>query len=295
MHWQRSTTTGKKFTVSCIPAKPTMAATVAAMEFDEYLDNTVGNETPDESFTSSTQPSQQSTRGQGGGRGVRGTARGNRGRGGRGLGASTGGSQRPFISRDTEDGNHPNYKQTPDGQLQRSIHGFPLCNYCGGPSHKRQNCPVKIHDRAAGNKRIHHPDRDKGTSVQDKKKQDQARTSATMMAPIGPQIPYQQQQQLWQYNPWPQTASAAIPHRAPQTTQEGHQCHQNQLGPIGSNMQDFHHKSAATTMTPRQHPMSNPCPYPTCHATLTDYNQTQEHMNHFHTIPTLARGPGAEP
>ena len=70
MHWQRSTTTGKKFTVSCIPAKPTMAATVAAMEFDEYLDNTVGNETPDESFTSSTQPSQQSTRGQGGGRGA---------------------------------------------------------------------------------------------------------------------------------------------------------------------------------------------------------------------------------
>ena len=37
-------------------------------------------------------------------------------------------------------------------QLKRSIHGFPLCNYCGGPSHKRQNCPIKSQDRAAGKK-----------------------------------------------------------------------------------------------------------------------------------------------
>ena len=173
MTWQRSTTTGKRFTASCIPAKPTTSATVAAMEFDQYLDNNVETELPEESFTSSTQSSQQSTRGQGGGRG----ARGNRGRGGRGRGATVAG--RPLISRDTQDGNHPNYKQTANGQLQRSVHGFPLCNYCGGPSHKRQNCPVKLHDRAAGNKRLWHPDRDKGTSVQDKKKQEQAKTAAT--------------------------------------------------------------------------------------------------------------------
>ena len=159
MFWQRSTTTGKKFTATCILAKPTTTATVAAMEFDRYLDSGVADEDQEESFTSSTQSSQQSTRGQTVGRGARGITRGNRGRGGRGRGAITG---RPVISRDTEDGNHPNYIQSTDGQLKRSIHGFPLCNYCGGPSHKRQNCPIKSQDRAAGNKRLYHPDRDKG-------------------------------------------------------------------------------------------------------------------------------------
>ena len=234
MYWQRSTTTGKKFTATCILAKPTTTATVAAMEFDRYLDSGVAGEDQDESFTSSTQSSQQSsqqsTRGQAGGRGARGSTRGNRGRGGRGRGAVTG---RPVISRDTEDGNHPNYIQTADGQLKRSVHGFPLCNYCGGPSHKRQNCPIKMQDRAAGKMRLSHPDRDKGTSIQEKKKLEQSKTSAAVMA-------------------------------------------------------------APTKLTQRQYPMSNPCPYPTCHAILTDYNQTQEHINQFHTIPTLARGPGAE-
>ena len=104
----------------------------------------------------------------------------------------------------------------------------------------------------------------------------------------------QPQQQLWHYNPWPQNVSAATFQQSPQTTQDNHQVHQNQLGPIGANMQNFQHKSAATIMAPRKHPMSNPCPYPKCHAILTDYNQTQEHINQFHTIPTLARGPGAE-
>ena len=153
---------------------------------------------------------------------------------------------------------------------------------------------MKLHDRAAGNKRLWHPDRDKGTSVQDKKKQEQAKTAATMIAPTGNQMSVQPQQQLWHYNPWPQNVSAATLQQSPQTTQDSHQFHQNQLGPIGANMQNFQHKSAATMMAPRQQPMSNPCPYPTCHAILTDYNQTQEHINQFHTIPTLARGPGAE-
>ena len=265
------------------------------MEFDRYLDSEVAGEDQEESFTSSTQSSQQSsqqsTRGQVGDRGARGGTRGNRGRGGRGRGAITG---RPVISRDTEDGNHPNYMQTADGQLKRSIHGFPLCNYCGGPSHKRQNCPIKLQDRTAGNKRLYHPERDKGTSIQEKKKQEQAKTSAATMAPMGMQLPVQQQQQLWQYNPWPQHISSATLHQPQQTTQDNTQFRQPQLGPIGSHMQDFQHKSAPTNMTQRQHPMSNPCPYPTCHAILTDYNQTQEHMNQFHTIPTLARGPGAE-
>lgn len=279
MYWQKSTITGKKFTASCIPAKPTCSATVAALEFDQYLDKTENNENTEESFTSSTQVS---TRGQGGGRG-RGNTRGGRGRGGRGRGASTGRTQRPIISRDTEDGNHPNYKQTPDGQLQRSPHGYPLCNYCGGASHKRQHCSVKMHDRAAGNNRINHPDRDKSTSVQDKiKKLEQARTSAAAMAPLEEQMP-----KLWQHNPWPQQQSAAVAYQAPLNHQDNilFQQQQHQLGAIGS--------SAA--MTQNQQIKPTPCPYPTCHAVLADFNQTQAHMNQFHTIPTLARGPGAQP
>ena len=94
MFWQRSTTQGKKFTASCTPAKPTTTATVAAMEFDQYLDAGINCEDQEESFTSSTQSSQQSTqqstRGQNGGRGARGSTRGSRGRGGRGQGAVTG-------------------------------------------------------------------------------------------------------------------------------------------------------------------------------------------------------------
>ena len=287
MFWQRSTTQGKKFTASCTPAKPTTTATVAAMEFDRYLDANLDGETQEESFTSSTQSS-QSVRGKTGGRG---STRGNRGRGGRGRGASTG---RPTISRDIGDGNHPNYMQTTDGQLKRSIHGFPLCNYCGTASHKRQNCPLKIKDRAAGKMRLSHPDREKNSSNQDKGKQESAPSSAVMASPMGiqPTIQHQQHQQLWHYNQWPQHTSSATLQQP--TIHDGQQLQQLQLGPIGSQLQDSQQKPAPTKLTTRHQPMTNPCPYPTCHAILADFNQTQEHINQFHTIPTLARGPGAE-
>ena len=278
MYWQKSTITGKKFTASCILAKPTSSATVAALEFEQCLDKTENNENNGEPFTSSTQVSQQPTRGQGRGRGQR----GGRGRGGRGRGASTGRAQRPVISRDTEDGNHPNYKQTQDGQLQRSIHGYPLCNYCGGASHKRQYCPVKLHDRAAGNNRVYHPDRDKTTSVQDKiKKQEQTRSSAAMMTE-------QHMPKLWQQNPWPQHPPPAATYQTPVNSRDNilFQHQQHHVGPVGA---------SAATMNPIQQVKPTPCPYPTCHAVLADFNQTQMHMNQFHTIPTLARGPGAEP
>ena len=292
MYWQRSTTTGKKFVASCILAKPTSTATVASVEFDEYLDKTEDEDNTYESFTSATQSTQQPTRGQGGGRG-RGFSRGNRGRGGRGRGASTGSVQRPqIVSRDIEDGNHPNYRQTQDGQLQKSSTGYPLCNYCGGPSHKRQNCPVKQHDRTAGNKRITHPDRDKGTTVHDKiKKQEPARTAFTTMSPI--QL---QRSHPWQHNPWPQQTTAAVTYQDQKTAQDSHvfQQEQNQLGPIGAPMQNFHHNSSATTMTPNHHTQPIPCPYQACHAVFADVNQVQSHMNQFHTLPTLARGSGAE-
>ena len=41
-----------------------------------------------------------------------------------------------LVSRDIMDGNVPNYKQTEEGTLYKSIHGFPLCNYCNMPNHK---------------------------------------------------------------------------------------------------------------------------------------------------------------
>ena len=91
---------------------------------------------------------------------------------------------------------------------------------------------MKIHDRAAGNNRVHHPDRDKGTSVQDKiKKQEQARTSAAVMVPME-----QQMSKLWQYNPWPQQTTAAVNYQAPLNAQDNilFQQQQNQLGPIGT-------------------------------------------------------------
>ena len=181
--------------------------------------------------------------------------------------------------------------QTADGQLKRSMHGFPLCNYCGTASHKRQNCPLKIKDRAAGKMRLSHPDREKNSSNQEKGKQESAPSSAVMAAPIGIQ-PTIQHQQLWHYNQWPQQTSSASLQQP--TIHDGQQLQQLQLGPIGSQLHDPQQKPAPTKLTTRHQPMTNPCPYPTCHAILADFNQTQEHINQFHTIPTLARGPGAE-
>ena len=64
-----------------------------------------------------------------------------------------------LVSRDIMDGNVPNYKQTEEGTLYKSIHGFPLCNYCNMPNHKRQHCQIKAIDRINGCARHFHPDR----------------------------------------------------------------------------------------------------------------------------------------
>ena len=291
-NWQRSSATGKAFTALCVQAKPTASATVAAMELDDYYDQAnTSVEAAEDNFTSAIQTAPGSTRGQRGGRGARGGTRGGRGRGARGRGATTSLSsviQGPFISRDIEDGNHPNYRQTQDGQLQRSIHGFPLCNYCGGPSHKRQHCPVKAHDRETGNKRLFHPDRDKGTSVQDKNRRPTtaptAAASAVMQAPMMQQVPYQP---MWQ-QPW---ANQAVP----MTQQQWQQPPANQdyqQPPANQDYMGFGHKTAAANMTPITLQRPNPCPYPTCQAILVDQNQSENHMRMFHTIPTMAQGQG---
>ena len=63
------------------------------------------------------------------------------------------------ISRDLEEGNIPNYCQAVNGTLVRSISGYPICNYCGLPAHKRQFCTKKKIDREMGLKRKNHPDK----------------------------------------------------------------------------------------------------------------------------------------
>ena len=67
----------------------------------------------------------------------------------------------PPISRDVKDGNYPNYCQSPNYEVIKSKRGSPLYNYCGLPSHKRQNCLIKRDDRRIGLTRINHPNKKK--------------------------------------------------------------------------------------------------------------------------------------
>ena len=75
----------------------------------------------------------------------------------------------PPISRDVKDGNYPNYCQSSNYELIKSKWGSPLCNYCGLPSHKRQNCLIKRDDRKIGLTRINHPDKNKCIQMQEKR------------------------------------------------------------------------------------------------------------------------------
>jgi hypothetical protein len=204
MNWQRSTTTGKQFTAACVPAKlGTRNANVSALEMEDYFESDNEDWALLDAQTSSTQVSSTSTRGQRGGRGARGAARGARGRGGRGRGATTNNgipTTRPIVSRDTQDGNHPNYRQLQNGTLHRSVHGHPLCNYCGGPSHKREKCTIKAADREAGLTRIYHPDRDKAVSNNDKAKiTTAAAASAAAAMSVAPALQYQPWAFPWTY------------------------------------------------------------------------------------------------
>ena len=69
-------------------------------------------------------------------------------------------SPQKHISRDVEEGNIPNYCQTTNFELVRSISGYPMCNYCGLTSHKRQFCSKKKIDRTLGLTRTDHPDKE---------------------------------------------------------------------------------------------------------------------------------------
>ena len=74
-------------------------------------------------------------------------------------------SDKSVISRDTRDGDFPNFCQTAEGKLNKSFMGQSLCNYCGKPDHKRQDCKLKSADRTKGITRIMHPSRQKNISA----------------------------------------------------------------------------------------------------------------------------------
>ena len=287
--WQKETTNGIAFTATCNPAKPgTTMGTSSATDLNEYFTASLELSTQ-EAQASATQPSSNTSRDQRGGRGQRGATRGARGRGGRGRGANSNGRRAPQISRDVLDGNHPNYRQTTDGQLYKSIHGHPLCNYCGGPSHKRQNCSLKAKDREAGMTRTYHPDRDKMVF-----NQEQARSAATAAIfkgnPSPPMMAMNQfpmAQPIQQYKPLEYIPPPPITHMPSPPWQM--QTNQNPNPPkieVINNQQEV----IASAFNPKV------CPYSTCQTILSDHNQAQEHMQKFHSANNqLALGPGARP
>ena len=168
VEWQRGTTTGRTFTAECTQEKLPNAM-ASALELEDYFNTPAPDPIIEEAKVSATQATSTASRGQRGGRGAKGSNRGARGSGrgrGRGANTSSAGAPRYFVSRDVMDGNIPNYKQTPEGNLHKSFHGFPLCNYCGRPSHKRQHCPMKLTNRQNGSNRLYHPDREKNIAME---------------------------------------------------------------------------------------------------------------------------------
>ena len=289
MDWQRYSTTGKQFTLACVPAKlATKSAYVSSMETDDHTGSDYDEWTSLDEQTSAMQISSNQGRGQRGGRGNRGTIRGARGRGGRGRGATTNSGSTPnkqFVSRDTQDGNHANYRQKQDGSLHRSVLGYPLCNYCGAPSHKRERCPAKAADREAGLTRTVHPDRDKYTN--DKQK------TTTPSTPVAASMTTAPQFHPWQF-PW------TYPHTnwMQQPPMQGNNIQWQQ--PQQPQPMEQEQKSAAIQANPMsaatQPSSQTPCPYPTCQAILFDPHQAQEHIRMCHSAQTsMTTGPGFNP
>ena len=284
VEWQRSSTTGKKFTNECTQAKLPTAMT-SALELEDYFTTPAMDTTTEEESTSAAQASTASSRGQKASRGTRGNNRGAKnGRGrGRGANSSSAGAPRPqTVSRDVMDGNLPNYRQTPEGNLMRSTFGYPLCNYCGKPSHKRETCSYKQKDRDNGSTRVNHPDKDKNTTEVTTTSRTPATfstSSATGPNPYPMGYPIQQPMAPWP--PWP--GYQPVPahfiqnHNGPSQQQQVQvdSAEQMEIMPRNYNTIRQENVSSATT---------TPCPYPTCNAMLSDHNQALEHIRSFHSL-----------
>ena len=200
VEWQRSTTKGKMFRAECTQAKLPSAMS-SALELEAYFNNPPTEDNIEEERTAVTSVASASSRGTKAARGTRGTFRGAKNGRGKGRGAnssSTEAPRQPIISRDVMDSNFPNFRQMPDQTLMKSALGYPLCNYCGGASHKRQVCALKIKDRTNGLTRINHPDKEKNTA--EEQSRDTTSAATTNQYPFGYPI-HQQQQAPWP--PWP--------------------------------------------------------------------------------------------
>ena len=288
IEWQRTTTTGKQFTSECTQAKLPNSMT-SALELDEYFNAPIPDTTMEEEKTSAAQASTVASRGMKNPRGTRGNNRGARNGRGRGRGANNSSAGAPkiqVVSKDVMDGNLPNYRQTPDGNLMRSAFGYPLCNYCGKASHKRESCPLKRNDRDNGFTRVNHPDKEKNTMEETKIKTFQT-SSAVGINPYYTGYP-SQPQPIIPWPPWPGYQPSPM-----------HNIH-NQNGPV--QLQD---NTGRMETVPRNYNamrqenvasiIANPCPYPTCQVMLADQNQAIEHMRICHSTNNLLAGPGINP
>ena len=246
----------------------------SALELEEYFNAPPQDNTIEEEKSCATQIASAASRGQKASRGTRGTARGAKNGRGRGANTSSAGAPRPpVISGDVMDGNLPNYRQTTDAQLMRSSLGYPLCNYCGKASHKRQHCALKLTDRQNGLTRVNHPDKDKNTAEEQKGKNTYLTSSAAVVNPYPFGYPMHQQQ-IATWPPWQGYQPSPI-HNSP-----------NQNGPLQQRVAQV--DSTGQLDIPRNYntnrqenvsaTMANTCPYPTCHVMLTDQNQALEHM-----------------
>ena len=283
--WQRNTIIGKAFTAQCTPATLSQNSNVSALEVTDYFDHITLSEDmrPLEGHTSAINPSQmanRANRGQRGNRNMRG-ARSSRGRAPKTkVVNSTNGH---VQSKDAQEGGFFNYRQNQDGTLQTSMYGHPLCNYCGTPSHKRENCGIKRKDREAGVARTFHPSRDKPLSYKEKAKVAaasladympiSAHGSAVIAQPTQPypiQWPYQpppiqtyhEPQSTWQPQPIQRHA------HFPNNDIDNNQTRNSQNAPVTAAAQTF---------------ANNHCPYSACQAVLPNQNMAQEHIRVFHS------------
>ena len=277
LNWQRNTTTGKAFTKSCTPATLPKNANVSALEMTDYF-NIDRDKDAQESYISATLPSQIPGRGQRGGRGSN-RARPARGRGNK---ARVENNRGHTQSKDVQENGFYNYRQNQDGTLQKSLHGQPICNYCGTASHKRENCGIKKIDRSAGLARTFHPNRDKPMSYKDKAKS--AAVSFIDYMPVSQVSAADTHPQAIQHQGYP--FPRAYP---PPTIQTG-----KEVQSLVHAARLEHEQNANAPVTAGAQTMStNMCPYQSCQAFLPDQQVTQEHFRMFHSQqPNLATMPG---
>ena len=319
--WQRSTVAGKNFTKNCVvatesgansSASGTVQDETAAHQATQLSEDQMAYYATIDALTNSPTVSSVNGRGRGAGRGG---ARGAGGRGGRGQGRGAGrgagggagagaggkiqtsGGKGHQQSRDPDGGFH-NYCQNANGELQLSPHGHPFCNYCGIPSHKRENCTVKMGDRKKGLNRSHHPDRGTMLSNNQIKKQQAAAAAA---AANGVPTPHPQQWHQWQ-SPWqpqqqPPYQFMGVPPALPATfmqpaTRDFLNASGHTIDTLVAQARAANTQTTATTSSV-QFQNGTTCPYNNCNTVLPNPQAAQEHLQQCHgQLPALGHPAG---